>query len=95
MDSPVTARHPFDPDWVIAPGETLADWFAENHLPHSIAGQYGIPSRTLRRILAGNEEIRPALAKKLCNLTHIGAPFWLALEHNYRAGLAAGKKRVV
>ena len=81
----------FDPDWVIAPGETLADWFEANHLPESIATQYGISERVLNRVLHGTQPIGPKLAQKLCNMTFIGAPFWLALEHNFRVGLAAGK----
>lgn len=83
--------YPFDPDWVIAPGETLADWFEALHLPHSIAAQYGIAPRTLNKILRGTQPITPSIAQKLCNLTHVGAPFWLAMEHNFRVGLAAGK----
>jgi plasmid maintenance system antidote protein VapI len=81
----------FNPDWVIAPGETLAEWFEANHLPKSIAAHYGISERTLNRVLSGRQPIGPRLAQRLCNMTFIGAPFWLALEHNFRAGLAAGK----
>jgi plasmid maintenance system antidote protein VapI len=84
-------RYPFDPDWVVAPGETLAEWFREIGLPKAVAERYGIPVRTLDRIIAGKQKITPALAQKLCNLTQIGAPMWLALEHNFRVGLAAGK----
>lgn len=84
----------FDPDYVVAPGETLAEWFSDHQLPLSIADKYGIRRQQMQRILAGTEPITPALAQKLCNLTHIGAPMWLALEHNFRVGLAAGKKWV-
>ena len=84
----------FDPDYVIAPGATLAEWFEENHLLHTVARRYGIPERTLQKIFRGTQPITPPIARKLCNLTHVGAPFWLALEHNYRVGLAAGKKAV-
>ena len=84
--------YPFDPDWVVAPGETLADWFEETHLPHRVAWEvYGIPERTLNGVLRGTTKITPKLAQKLCNLTQIGTPMWLALEHNFRVGLAAGK----
>jgi plasmid maintenance system antidote protein VapI len=82
---------PFDPDWVIAPGETLKDWFADVGLPYSVASLYAIPPRTLKKLMAGTQPITPLIAQRLCNLTHIGAPFWLALEHNFRVGLAAGK----
>ena len=81
----------WDPDWVVAPGETLADWFNELHLPHSIAAHYGISERMLERILDGRQTISPALAQKLDGMTNIDARMWLALEHNFRVGLAAGK----
>lgn len=81
----------FDPDYVVAPGETLAEWFEAMGLPLSVAELYGIKLRTLKRIFAGTQPITPTLAQKLCNLTQIGAPFWLAYEHNFRVGLAAGK----
>jgi len=81
----------FDPDYVVAPGETLAEWFEENGLPYRVAVRYGISERTLGRILRGTYPIGPGMARKLCNLTHVGAPFWLAAEHNFRVGLAAGK----
>lgn len=84
----------FDPDWVVAPGETLAEWFEAMNIPYSVAQLYEIPERTLQRLLKGEQKITPALAQKLCNLTLVGAPFWLALEHNYRVGLTAGKTRV-
>jgi plasmid maintenance system antidote protein VapI len=87
--------YPFDPDWVVAPGETLADWFEEMHLPYRIAWEvHEIPERTLNGVLRGTTKITPKLAQKLCNLTLIGAPMWLALEHNFRVGLAAGKSWV-
>jgi plasmid maintenance system antidote protein VapI len=82
----------FDPDWVVAPGETLKEWFDEMNLPLSIASHYGISQYVLARLFDGKEKITPILAQRLCNMTHVGAPFWLALEHNYRVGLAAGKR---
>lgn len=85
---------PFDPDWVVAPGETLREWFEYHNLPKSIAQNYGISEKMLERIFDGSQRIRAPIAQRLCNMTLIGAPFWLALEHNYRVGLAAGKTRV-
>lgn len=81
----------WDPDWVVAPGETLKDWFESVGLPKSVAARYGISERTLTHLFSGRQPITPRLAQKLCNLTHVGAPFWLALEHNFRVGLADGK----
>jgi plasmid maintenance system antidote protein VapI len=61
------------------------------NVPTSIAGHYGISEKMLKRIFDGRQRIGPTIAQRLCNMTHIGAPFWLALEHNFRVGLAAGK----
>lgn len=85
-------RTSFDPDWVVHPGATLKDWFEEMGVPLSVATHYGITERTLKRLFEGKQRITPTLAQRLCDLTHVGAPFWLALEHNFRVGLAAGKR---
>ena len=82
----------WDPDYVVAPGETLKEWFAEMGLPLPVAALYGLPERTLKRIFEGKQKITPSIANRLSNLTQVGAPFWLALEHNFRVGLAAGKR---
>lgn len=81
----------FDPDWVVAPGETLAEWFAFMHLPKSIARHYGISEETLEGVLAGETPITEDLASRIGAMTQIGFRMWLALEHNFRVGLAAGK----
>ena len=89
----------FDPDWVVAPGETLNEWFKENGLTGTalqaaIAKRYSISERTLRGVLAGETPIRPRLAARLAAMTMVSSAFWLGLEHNYRVGLAAGKRRM-
>lgn len=84
----------FDPDYVVAPGETLEEWFENMCLPLSIGRYYGLSGPQLRRLFEGRLKITPKVAQKLCNMTHVGAPFWLAAEHNFRVGLAAGKKWV-
>lgn len=85
---------PFDPDWVIAPGETLKDWFGSIGLPWSISETHGISAAQLQLIFDGDEPITFKLAHQLMAMTGISAQFWQALEHNYRVGLAAGKTRV-
>lgn len=82
----------YDPDYVIHPGETLQEWLEYNHLPRTIATKFhGFTDEEFDGILDGSVEITEELAHKLLNLTGIGMPFWLALEHNFRVGLAAGK----
>lgn len=83
----------FDPDWVVAPGETLKDWFDEMDVPLLSAIEQGIPEDVLSGILDGNEPITEEIAEKLFSLTGVSAAFWIALERNYQDGLAAGKER--
>lgn len=87
--------HGFDPDWVIAPGETLAAWFAEQGFTdplvrHTVADRYGIRPGPLAEFMAG-APLTEDLATRIAAMTRISRSFWLALEHNFRVGLAAGK----
>jgi plasmid maintenance system antidote protein VapI len=78
-------------NWVTCPGETLAEWFVEMNLPLGIAWNvHCIPEDVLMRLLRGEEPLTAELASELQLMTHVAARFWLALEHNYRAGVANG-----
>ncbi len=93
-------RFRFEPDWCIAPAVTLGEWISDNGL--SIPMLSVIPGGQPRRdetagILVGvmsREPLTPHHAEVLARATQIPARIWLALEHNYRAGLAAGLKDV-
>lgn len=86
----------FRPDWCLAPAAILREWLKENHLsPEVLAVACGGRARKATAL----ELIREVLDRKpLTELnaqcvalgTNVPARFWLALEHNYRAGLAAG-----
>lgn len=83
----------FDPDWVIRPGETLAEWIEENGLGvRSAATACGRmdPDR-MRRIIDGKQKLTRDDAARLAAGTGIPASLWLNLERTYRAGLKAGK----
>ena len=86
-------RHPFDPDWVISPGETLRDWIEENGLTvRSTATVCGrMDPKELQRILDGVRHVTPKVAEKLAYGTGIPARLWLNLERQFRKGLAEGK----
>lgn len=84
--------YPFDPDWVVHPGATLADWMKEAGLPKRVAYVLsGLTSEELDGVLDGTVAITEQIADKLARLTFISAKFWLGYEHNFRVGLAAGK----
>jgi plasmid maintenance system antidote protein VapI len=83
----------FNPDWVIHPGETLREWREENHLAISAAAMAcaRMPVALYERVEAGSEPISETIASALAHGTGISKTFWLNLERNFRAGLAAGK----
>lgn len=90
--------HPFTPDWVIAPAETLREWMQ----------LHGLTTSTLAVTCAGRTHkdlavqlINDVLERKPMTTQHaemlfrgtgINSHLWLNLEHDYRAGLAAGLK---
>lgn len=79
------------PNWVTCPGETLAEWIEYTGIPDSCFWVvWRIPETILNNVLAGAEPVTPEIAEQLERVTFIPARFWLALEHNYRAGLNAG-----
>lgn len=85
----------FDPDWVIAPGETLKEWLETTPLPLTLQRRAtGLTYDELDALKNGDLPITPTVALGLEQLTSIPARLWIALEHNYRAGLAAGKTRI-
>ena len=85
---------PFDPDWTIAPGETLREWREETHVgPQSAATACGrMPLAMYEGVEAGKRRITKAIADGLAIGTGIPASLWLNLERRYRADLKAGKK---
>lgn len=83
----------FDPDWTIAPGETLREWIEENGLSvRSTATACGRmdPDR-LQGIIDAQEEITEDDASRLHAGTMIPARLWLNLERRYRQDLQRGK----
>lgn len=93
---------PFDPDYVIAPGETLKEWleadggwrWSHDASPAALALRFRITGKEFDGLLAGTTEITVGLARRLQNMTGVSSRFWLALDQNFRVGLAAGKKWV-
>lgn len=79
----------FQPDWVSAPGETIADVLRERHLPpFAFARQIGYPPEQMNELLHGRAVLSTDTAQLLS--THLGASreFWLRRESQYRADLA-------
>lgn len=83
----------FDPDWVVAPGDTLAEWCEENKLPPRVAAVAcgKMPPERFQGIIDGEVRITETDAEALAHGTGIPAYLWLNLERAFRVGLAAGK----
>jgi len=90
----------FDPDWVVAPGETLREWMDDNGLFHlgrdhgagPMAVMCGLTPEVIEGVLAGTTEITEGIALGLQRGTQIPRYMWLNLERFYREGLRQGKK---
>lgn len=90
--------YPFDPDWVVPTSEVLQEWLDERHLTTHVAAasryRRGEPRDWAANVLDGvllDEPLDETDIEVLAAVTGISAAFWRNFEHNYRAGLAAGK----
>lgn len=82
----------FEPDWVVAPGETLQEWIDEHRWSlQKTALACHMSIGEVERILDGDRRITSLVAAKLYDATGIPAGMWLGLERNFRRGLAQGK----
>jgi HTH-type transcriptional regulator/antitoxin HigA len=82
----------FDPDWTIAPGETVREWLAENGLSVRVAARAcGLDVDVLERLLVGDEPLTEDIAHRLKALTLVPASFWLNAERRYRRDLELGR----
>lgn len=83
---------PFDPDWVIPPGETLRESLEGiERTAQDLAEGTGLDVEWINSFLAGEAEITVEQAEALVPWTQVPASLWLALEANYRIGLERGR----
>lgn len=78
----------FQPDWVSAPGETIADVLRDRQEPPAaFAQRIGYRPEQLNELLHGRAQLSADAAQLLA--THLGASrdFWLRRESQYRADL--------
>jgi len=87
----------FNPDWTIAPAELLQFWLEKNNLRTEalavMCGGRAYKATALELIteVLDRKPLRDLNAQCLERGTGVPARFWLAFEHNYRSGLAAGR----
>jgi plasmid maintenance system antidote protein VapI len=87
----------FDPDYVVPTAEVLKEWLEENGLSVGVA--VACLPREDRELAAGylenvlaDKQFTERTGEVLARVTGISLAFWMNFEHNYRTGLAAGKK---
>lgn len=77
--------HGFDPDWRVAPGETLREvLYLREITAATLASRSGVDGDVIRGILSGQEPITEDVARRIAPHTMVSSAFWLALEAEYR-----------
>ncbi|HIK12330.1 MAG TPA: HigA family addiction module antidote protein [Oscillatoriaceae cyanobacterium M33_DOE_052] len=80
---------PFRPDWISAPGETIADLIEEREWTQAdLAKRLGYTTKHISLLINGKAPITEETALKLENVLGSSASFWLSREAQYRAKLA-------
>lgn len=87
-------RYEFEPDYAIAPGETLKETMESLDMGQKeLAVRTGLTVQTLNRIMKGDQPISYETANRLELATGVPARFWNNLEAQYREQLAKIKER--
>lgn len=88
------ARYPFEPDYAVAPGETLREVLATMGMSVvELAEATNITTDTIYKIIDGVWRIIPDMAVRLERVTGVRARMWLKMEANYRRQLAKTVER--
>ncbi len=89
MDKYNRVDHEFRPDYVVPPGETVAEMLQYNNMTQAeLAGRMGRPKKTINEIIKGKAAITPDTAQQLEHVFGVPASFWSNLDANYRLALA-------
>ena len=91
---PTTTRYAYEPDYAVAPGETLAETIEYLGMSQKeLATRTGLTEQSINRIIKGNQPITPETASKLELTTGVPARMWNNLESQYREQLARIEER--
>lgn len=89
MATRTAVRYPFEPDFAVAPGETLLENIESLSMSQAeLAVRAGLSAKTVNQIVQGKAPITPETAIRLERVTGTLAHFWLNLEAAYRAQLS-------
>lgn len=81
--------HPFTPDWVSPPGDTILDLLLERDWTQSqLSERLGYTTKHISQLINGKAPIHEETALKLERVLGSTAGFWLNREAQYRAQLA-------
>jgi HTH-type transcriptional regulator / antitoxin HigA len=81
--------HPFAPDWVSPPGETIMDLLDEREWTQTqLAKRLGYSEPQVSQLINGEIAISTEIAYKLVEIFGSTVNFWLKLEAIYRSQLA-------
>lgn len=84
-----TTRHPYEPDYAVAPGDTLAETIESLGMSQKeLALRTGLTEQSINRIVHGSQPITFETASKLELATGVPARVWNNLESQYREQLA-------
>jgi HTH-type transcriptional regulator/antitoxin HigA len=91
----VDIGRPFEPDYAVPPGETIAEALRERGVaPQDFAGSVGCSPAAFEDVIRGDARIDPDLANALERALGIPAAFWLTRERQFRDALARGATRL-
>jgi HTH-type transcriptional regulator/antitoxin HigA len=85
----VMAEHSFRPNYVVPPGETIADLLDEHEMTQTeLAKRLGVTLKHVNQVVNGGASISADLALGLEKVFRVPAHFWLNRESLYQADLA-------
>ncbi|MDD5546298.1 MAG: HigA family addiction module antitoxin [Candidatus Omnitrophica bacterium] len=88
-----TKKYKFNPDYAVAPGETVLEYL--NHLGMTqaeLSTRTGRPLKTINEIIKGKQAITPETALQFERALGMTASFWNNLEKNYREVLVGNRE---
>src|SRR5438445_13596747 len=84
-----TVRDPFEPDYAVPPGETIAELLEAREMTQTqLAKRLGVSLKHVNQVINGAASISAELALGLEKVAGVSAAFWLNRESLYRADLA-------
>ena len=90
MPTRYAALAEFAPDWVVTPGDTIADLLEERGWTQAdLANRTGFTKKHIFQLLRGEAPITQETAAKLEKVLGSTARFWISLDTQYRQQLAS------